>query len=86
MVKKPITEIGEGVPSNLVFALVVAVGIFWADVLRYILIYFFAGIGVETYGMAEAVLLAMLATMVGFSVLSGYRQIRARLRKIKVQT
>jgi len=81
--KKAITEIGQIVPSNFKFGIIVAVALFWADFLRSILngILSLANINMP---IVTDFLLAIVATVLGYFVLVSYRRIKSRLQKVKV--
>jgi hypothetical protein len=81
--RKPITELGQTVPSNFKFGLIVAVALFWADFVKSVLngIFSLASINIP---IVTNLILAIAATALGYVVLISYRRIRARLQKVKV--
>ena len=81
--RKAITEIGQVVPSNFKFGLIVAVALFWADFVRSILngIFSLANINMP---IVTDFILAIAATALGYLVLISYRRIRSRLQKVKI--
>jgi hypothetical protein len=81
--KKSITEIGQGVPSNFKFGLIVAVALFWADFVRSILNSIFSLINISM-PIVTNLILAITATVLGYFVLIGYRKIKSRLQKIRM--
>jgi hypothetical protein len=81
--KKSITEIGQGVPSNFKFGLIVAVALFWADFVRSILNSIFSLINISM-PIVTNFILAITATILGYFVLIGYRRIKSRLQKIRM--
>ncbi len=81
--KKPITKIGQVVPSNFKFGLIVAIALFWADFVRSILNGIFSLVNVNM-PIVTALILAIAATALGYLVLISYRKIRSRLNKVKI--
>jgi hypothetical protein len=81
--KKSIIEIGQGVPSNFKFGLIVAVALFWADFVRSILNSIFSLINISM-PIVTNFILAITATILGYFVLIGYRRIKSRLQKIRM--
>jgi len=81
--KKPITEIGQDVPSNFKFGLIVAVAMFWADLVKAILSGIFSLINISTPIVSDFIL-AIAATILGYFVLKSYRRLKSRLQKVKV--
>ena len=86
MVKKPIVEVGERVPKTFKFGIIVAVALLWAQ--------FFKGLLVELLEVnfnshseiAVDLIVAVIATLVGWLILMTYTKIKSRLRKVKVET
>ena len=81
--KKSITEIGQTVPSNFKFGLIVAVALFWADFVRSILNSIFSWVNISMPIVTDFIL-AVAATILGYFVLISYRRIRSRLNKVKI--
>ena len=81
--KKPITEIGSAVPANFKFGVIVAIALFWAELFRSILEALFSPLAISGPVLAD-LLVAVIATAIGYLVLLGYRKIRARLQKVKI--
>ncbi len=81
--KKAITEIGQVVPSNFKFGLIVAVALFWADFVRSILNGIFSLVNLNMPIVTDFIL-AVAATILGYLVLISYRRIRSRLQKVKI--
>jgi pilus assembly protein TadC len=81
--KRSITEIGQVVPSNFKFGLIVAVALFWADFVRSMLNSIFSLININIPIVTDFIL-AIAATILGYMVLLSYRRIKSRLQKIKV--
>jgi len=82
--KKSVTEVGETVPKNLKFGIIVTVAIFWAEFLRSALKEFFY-IFLKNYMIVITdLILAVMATLAGYFVLLGYRKIISGLKKLKV--
>ncbi len=81
--KKPITEIGQTVPANFKFGLIVAVALFWVDLVRSILVTIFSLANIDNTILTDLIL-AIAATALAYGVLISYRKIRSRLAKIKV--
>ena len=81
--RKSITEIGQTVPSNFKFGLIVAVALFWADFVRSVLngIFSLANINIP---IITDFILAIVATILGYLVLMSYRRIKSRLQRIKL--
>lgn len=79
--RKPITELGQTVPSNFKFGLIVAVALFWADFVRSVLngIFSLANINMP---IVTNFILAIAATALGYAVLVSYRRIRSRLQTL----
>lgn len=84
MAKKPVTELGKWAPSNLKFGIIVAVAIFWVYFIRSFLYDMFVAINSSAPMWLVDLCIALLATLVGYLVLTGYRKIRSGLRKIEV--
>ena len=80
---KPITEIGQTVPSNFKFGLIVAVALFWTDFLRSILNGIFSLTNLDIPIVTDLIL-AVVVTALGYLVLVSYRRIKSRLEKIKI--
>ncbi len=81
--KKALTEIGQSVPGNFKFGLIVAVALFWTDFIRSVLDSIFSLISIET-PVVSNLILAVAATALGYLVLIGYRKLKSRLEKIKI--
>ena len=81
--KKPITEIGQVVPSNFKFGIIVAIALFWAEFVRSILNSIFSWVSIGMPIVSDLIL-AIIATALGYFVLVSYRKIRSRLQKVKV--
>lgn len=81
--KRPITEIGQDVPGNFKFGLIVAVAMFWADLFKAILSGIFSLINVKTPIVSDFIL-AVAATILGYVVLKSYRRLKSRLQKVEV--
>lgn len=81
--KKSITEIGQVVPSNFKFGLIVAVALFWADFARSILNSIFSWVNISMPLVTDFIL-AVAATILGYFVLISYRKIRSRLKRVKM--
>jgi len=81
--KESITEIGHGVPSNLKFGIIVAVALFWADLVKAILNGLFSLMNIKTPIVTDLIL-AITATALGYIVLNSYRKLKSRLEKIEV--
>ncbi|MBN2076430.1 MAG: hypothetical protein JW762_12845 [Dehalococcoidales bacterium] len=81
--KTSITEIGQTVPGNFKFGLIVAVALFWTDFIRSILNTLFPFADIDNTILTDLIL-AIAATALGYGVLIGYRKIRSRLEKIKI--
>lgn len=81
--KRPITEIGQVVPGNFKFGLIVAVALFWADFVRSALNGIFSLLGINIPIVTDFIL-AIVATALAYLVLMSYRKIRSRLRRIRV--
>jgi len=81
--KKGVDKIGREVPQSLKFGMVVAVAIFWADVLRESL-----KAVLEISPMRPALevnlILAVVMTLLGYGVLVGYRRLLRLAKKIKI--
>lgn len=81
---KPIIEVGETVPGNLKFGIIVAVALFWAEFFRALLEDLFKGV-LAPYPIATAdFFTAILASVLGYAILLFYRKITWRLKKVKV--
>jgi hypothetical protein len=80
---KPITEIGQTVPSNFKFGLIVAVALFWADFVRSVLngVFSLANLNMP---IVTNLILAIVATALGYLVLVSYRRIKSRLQKVRM--
>ncbi len=81
--KKAITEIGQVVPSNFKFGLIVAVALFWADFIRSILNGIFSLAHINNTIITDFIL-AIAATALAYLVLISYRRIKSRLEKVKL--
>lgn len=81
--KKPVTEIGQIVPSNFKFGIIVAVALFWADFVRSILNGIFSLANINMPVVTDFIL-AIAATVLGYFVLMSYRRIKSWLQKVKV--
>lgn len=81
--KKPITEIGQVVPGNFKFGLIVAVALFWADFVRSILNGIFSLANIDMPIVTDFIL-AIAVTFLGYLILVSYRKIRLRLEKVKL--
>ena len=81
--KRPITDIGRTVPANFKFGVIVAVAIFWSQILRSLLDTLFSFLGVSAALLAD-LFTAIIATFLAYLVLLSYRKIQFRLKKIKV--
>ena len=79
--KRPVTEIGSQVPSNFKFAVIVAIAIFWADFIRSIFDSIFSSLHIP---VLSDLLIAIIVTALGYSILISYRRVKSRLEKIKV--
>ncbi len=80
---KPITEIGQTVPGNFKFGLIVAVALFWADFLRSLLNGLFSLFKINA-PIVTNLIMAIVVTVLAILVLLGYRKIKSRLEKVKV--
>jgi len=80
---KSITEIGQTVPSNFKFGLIVAVALFWADFVRSVLngVFSLANLNMP---IVTNLILAIVATALGYLVLVSYRRIKSRLQKVRM--
>lgn len=81
MAKKPVTEIGKYTPGSLKFGIIVTVAIFWAQFFRSFVH------DVVMPGTPEWLLnfiMAVIISAAGYLILSGYRKIYYRLKKMKV--
>ncbi|MDD2655479.1 MAG: hypothetical protein PHQ80_02320 [Candidatus ainarchaeum sp.] len=84
MARKPVVELGEEAPRSLKFGIIVTIAIFWAAFIRTALNEFF----VPYLGVSIAVsdlIIAVLATVIGYLILHGYRKIYYRLKKTKLE-
>ena len=81
--KHPITEIGSMVPGNLKFGVIVAVAILWAQLLRSVLDYIFSLFTFSAPILADLII-AIIATVLGFLILLDYRNIWYKLKKVKM--
>ena len=81
--KRAITEIGQVVPSNFKFGIIVAVALFWAEFVRSIMNSIFSWANISMPIVSDLIL-AIIATALGYFVLVSYRKIRSRLQKVKV--
>jgi len=81
--KKSITEIGQVVPSNFKFGIIVAVALFWGEFLKSALNSAFSWANISMPIVTDLIL-AIVATALGYFVLMSYRRIRSRLQKIKM--
>ncbi len=81
--RKSITEIAQGVPTNLKFGLIVAVAMFWADLVRSLLneLFFLADINLP---FVTDLLLAIVVTALAYLVMVTYSRIKSRLQKLKL--
>ncbi len=84
MAKKPVTEIGETVPRTLKFGIIVAVAIFWVDFIRSAFIEFVLPYAAHSLVLSNLII-AILATIVGYLILLFYRRIYFKLKKAKVE-
>jgi hypothetical protein len=82
--KHPITEIGREVPGNLKFGIIVAVAILWAQFLGALLNGLFSIMHISTPILTDLII-ALVASAIGYLVLLSYRKIKARLSKVKVK-
>lgn len=80
MAKKPVTELGKWTPKNLKFGIIVAIALLWANVLRN----FVLDILPRASGWVADLYVAVIASILGYLVLLGYRKIHARIRKVRV--
>jgi len=80
--KKTIADIGGQVPSNFKFGVIVAVAIIWADFLRSVLNEAFSKINISA-PILSSLVIAIIATVIAFLVMLGYRKIYSRIKKIK---
>ena len=81
--KKSITELGEGVPSNFKFGLIVAVAVFWVDFVRSVLNGILSLININM-PIVTNFILAVTVTLLGYLTLISYRRMRTRLQKIRM--
>jgi hypothetical protein len=81
--KGPITEIGQQVPSNLKFGIIVLVATFWAQFMRSLLNELFSLVNI-TAPVVSDLIVAVAATFIAFLVLESYRRIKAKLKKVIV--
>jgi ABC-type sulfate transport system permease subunit len=81
--KHPITGIGRQVPSNLKFGIIVAIAILWAQFLGALLNGLFSLVNISTPILSDLII-ALVASAVGYLVLLSYRKIKIRLGRIKV--
>ena len=82
MAKKSLVEVGSTTPSNLKFGLVVAIVLVWADFLHTGLSELFSIINIPD--IVGSFIIAVAFSIIAYFIISNYRHIRARLRKIKV--
>lgn len=82
--KKPIVDVGQAVPKNLKFAMIVTVAVFWAEFLRSFLREIFRWVAGTQMEIAVNFIVAVAATVIAYLVLLFYRKIVPRLKKIKV--
>ncbi len=81
--KKPIVEIGQQVPGNLKFGMIVAIATVWIQFVRSVLEEISSLAHITSPILADFVV-ASAATVIGYLALVSYRKIKARLRKVKV--
>ncbi|MBD3263025.1 hypothetical protein GF374_01445 [Candidatus Woesearchaeota archaeon] len=81
--RKSISKIGKVVPQNLRFAILVAIAIFWADVIRVFLNDFVVSNFIDTK-LLGTFIVAIIATVAGYFVLISWRKITNYLKKIKI--
>lgn len=81
MAKKPVTELGKTVPSNLKFAIIVTVAVMWVAFFRS---FVHDILLTEMADWVADLLVAVAASLAGYLMLLTYRKIMCRLRKIKV--
>jgi len=81
--KHPITDIGRQVPSNLKFGIIVAVAMLWAQFLVELFNGLFS-IANLSMPILSDLIIALVASAIGYLVLLGYRKIKVRLSKVKV--
>lgn len=83
--KKPIVDVGQTVPKNLKFAMIVTVAVFWAEFLRSGL----EGVFTWFFGSRMTVvvnfIVALAATAIAYLVLLTYRKLIPRLKKLEVK-
>ena len=78
-----VAEIGQTVPSNLKFTLIVGVGVLWADFVREGINSIFSLVHFQSLVLSDFVL-AVIATGIAYAVLVSYRRIVNRLKKLKI--
>lgn len=87
---KKLTEIGETVPSNFKFGLIVAVAIIWLDFVKTLVSLFFERMHpttlsqIWTWPAIRDFVIAAVVTLIAYLVLMSYRKIRNRVAKVKV--
>jgi len=81
--RKAITDIGSQVPSNFKFGVIVAIAIFWADLLRSILNQAFSSLNVSAPILSNFVI-AVIATVIAYVVMLSYRKIQSRLKRLRL--
>lgn len=80
-IKKPVTDLGKTVPSNLKFAVIISVTLFWVSFFRS----FVHDVMLVSIGdWAVDLVVAVVASMAGYVLLVMYRKIICRLRKVRV--
>lgn len=81
---KSIVDVGQTVPKNLKFAMIVTVAVFWAEFLRSFLREIFRWIAGSQMIVVVNFIIAVAATIIAYLILLTYRKIIPRLKKIKV--
>lgn len=79
VIKKMAREVHQA-PSNLRFAILVTIGVFWADFLKRIVVLWFGFLSVELSTTVSSLIAAIFATIVGIGILESWRRIRTYLK------
>lgn len=81
--KKRVTDIGNNVPSNFKFGVIVAIALFWTDFLKSVISLILKTPEHTYVNVLVDLLIAVIITVAGVLVLYFYRKIYSWLKKVK---
>ncbi|AKG54187.1 hypothetical protein DGWBC_1555 [Dehalogenimonas sp. WBC-2] len=82
---KSVADVGESVPSNFKFGIIVAVALVWAEFIHSVLDTVFSSINLPGGPIISGLIIAILVTLLALGLLLGYRKFVGLLKRIRLR-